>query len=324
MHKSVFDFDQFLTEIRSSRKYRGLDLPESTLRDLVERESLLSRSAKEIEQAVREKLHNIVAPYLGDPDYARDSLAMQATFSHADPAAIQEFCLQILSSHASTRERIPLLADFYTQIWQITGRPAVLLDLACGLHPFGLPWMQLSAETSYFAFDLHHPRVELIRNFFTIYGQAGAAIHQDILVRPPELEADVAFFFKEAHRFEQRQKGCNRAFWQALKVRWLLVSLPVANLTGRHDLLEKQRKLVYSTLEGLDWPVQELQIGNEMVFCIRKHEVVNARTLPPQRHPSTPRQPPWSVSALLFRPKTSSTCWQNWTNHSRALSALTR
>ncbi len=33
---------------------------------------------------------------------------------------------------------------------------------------------------------------------------------QDILIKPPDVEADIAFFFKEAHRFEQRQHGCNR------------------------------------------------------------------------------------------------------------------
>ncbi len=87
---------------------------------------------------------------------------------------------------------------------------------------------------------------------------------------PPAQEADVAFFFKEAHRFEQRQKGCNRAFWMALNVRWLVVSLPATNLSGRFDLADRQRKLVYETLTGLEWPVNEILVGNELVFCIRK------------------------------------------------------
>ncbi len=53
-------------------------------------------------------------------------------------------------------------------------------------------------------------------------------------------------------------------------MRWLLVSLPASSLTGRHDLAEKQRKLVTTTLEGLDWPVHELLLHNELVFCIQK------------------------------------------------------
>ena len=80
----------------------------------------------------------------------------------------------------------------------------------------------------------------------------------------------MAFFFKEAHRFEQRQRGCNRPFWQAIRARWLLVSLPANSLTGRRDLAAHQRALVQRTLQGLDWPVSEIQIHDEMIFCIKK------------------------------------------------------
>ena len=144
------------------------------------------------------------------------------------------------------------------------------MDLACGLHPFGLPWMGLPAGAHYAAYDLHQPRIELINHFLGLSGLPELAFHQDILVDPPRLEADVAFFFKEAHRFEQRQRGCNRAFWQAIPARWLLVSLPGSSLTGRRDLADRQRALVQRTLQGLNWPVTELKILDELVFCIQK------------------------------------------------------
>ena len=59
---------------------------------------------------------------------------------------------------------------------------------------------------------------------------------RDILVRPPQVEADAAFLFKEAHRLEKRRKGCNRALWSALKVKYLFVSLPRRSLDGKRDL----------------------------------------------------------------------------------------
>jgi 16S rRNA (guanine(1405)-N(7))-methyltransferase len=175
-----------------------------------------------------------------------------------------------MESHASTRERIPQLETFYEQLWAVTGRPESILDLACALHPFGLPWMDLPVVTRYYAYDLHAPRVKLINRFLKAMVHEALAKVQDILVNPPEVEADVALFFKEAHRFEQRQKGCNRPFFEALRVRWLLVSLPAADLSGHHSLVERQRNLMDSILAGLDWPVTELTIGNELVFCIRK------------------------------------------------------
>ena len=102
-------------------------------------------------------------------------------------------------------------------------------------------------------------------------------------MEPPEVDADVAFFFKEAHRFEQRQRGCNRAFWQAIRTRWLLVSLPATSLTGRRDLAAHQRALVQRTLQGLDWPVTELQVLDELIFCINKR-TIRCRTRSPTMH----------------------------------------
>ena len=258
------------TDIQASRKYRGLDLPQETLRDLLEQELTKGRSGNVALQAVREKLHNIIAPYLGDPDYQAAAFMLDEAVRSGDENNIQAASLKILATHASTRERIPMLQSFYQRLWAVTGVPGSIFDLACGLHPFGLPWMGLPLETQYHAYDLHTPRIELINHFFSLLGRVPLAIVQDVLVSPPQIQADVALFFKEAHRFEQRQKGCNRPFFEALNVRWLLVSLPAADLSGHHSLLERQRSLMDSILAGLDWPVQEILIENELVFCVRK------------------------------------------------------
>ena len=172
--------------------------------------------------------------------------------------------------HASTKERLPILADFYQKIFAITGIPTSILDLACGLNPFALPFMNLPASISYRAFDLHQPRIDLINEFFTLLGYPATAEKRDILVDPPQERADVAFFFKEAHRFEQRQHGCNRAFWESLNVNYLLVSLPTANLSGSHSMIDGQRILVERTIKDKPWSVQELVFDTEIVFCINK------------------------------------------------------
>jgi len=89
-------------------------------------------------------------------------------------------------------------------------------------------------------------------------------------VNPPEIKSDVAFFFKEAHRLEQRRKGANRELWQAIKVDTLLVSLPVSSLSGQHDLSGQMRRLVENAIQGLSWSIQEIKMVNELVFCIKK------------------------------------------------------
>lgn len=258
--------------ILTSRKYRDLNLPPETVIDLIRHALEHGLKPDRAVDDAREKLHNIVAPYLGDPDYGKSAQELENNGKFSDVEAVREFSLRMLESHASTRERIPFLAEFYRQIFAITGKPDTILDLACAMHPFGYPWMDLPADSYYLAYDLHQPRLNLINRFFDAASIPGEAFFGDILLNPPQQPADAAFFFKEAHRFEQRQRGCNRAFWLALNVRWLVVSLPATNLTGRFDLADRQRKLVYETLAELDWPVNEILVGNELIFCIRKEK----------------------------------------------------
>lgn len=258
-----------VNELLNSRKYRALNLPAETVRDLLEQELPRHRNSKDALKAVRHKLHTIVAPYLGDPDYDQVATDLRAA-SIAGPKALRAACAGVLAAHASTRERLQVLDDFYARLFAVTGQPGSILDLACGLNPFAWLWMGLPASTQYHAYDIHAPRVSAINAFFETQGLAPLAEVRDVLVRPPEIEADVAFLFKEAHRMEERARGCSRAFWRALKVRWLLVSLPAESLSGKFQLAERQRALVNQAIGDAGWPVTELTFGAEIVFCIEK------------------------------------------------------
>ena len=257
--------------ILQSKKYRQLGIPEETLRDIVAEELQNYRSSKDAQKSVRHKLHNIMAPYLGDPDYASEMGRMEQELNNASPEALLAYCTAILETHASTKERLPILPVLYDGLFAHTGRPQVVLDLACGLNPFALPWMDLPPDVQYHAYDIHQPRINLINQFLEKMALEPLAEVRDILLNPPEVQADVAFLFKEAHRMEQRRRGCNLPLWKALNVRHLLVSLPASSLSGQHDLAERQRHLVRTILGDQPWLVTELMFGNEMFFCIEKN-----------------------------------------------------
>ncbi len=265
------EIEEFINEILTSSKYKAVHLPAETLRDLINQELPRHKQIKDVIKSIKKKLHNIVAPYLGDPDYHQALVDLETAFLQGQ-TEVKETCLSLLSSHASTKERIPIMGSFYQELFSFTGTPDTILDLACGLHPFSLPWMNLARSTQYYAFDLHQPRIELINSYFKLDNRPQLAVYRDILVQPPDLTADVAFFFKEAHRFEQRQHGCNRQFWEAIKAKYLLVSLPTSSLTGKHDKIDQHKRLVYETIEGLNWPVTELLFETELVFCIQKND----------------------------------------------------
>jgi 16S rRNA (guanine(1405)-N(7))-methyltransferase len=262
--------EELITSLLTSRKYRALDLPRETLQDLVEKAAEMTHNPRELNHIVRQKLHQLVAPYLGDPDYLACQHDLDIAYQTGDTEQIKAACRKILAAHASTRERLPILPHFFERLFAHTGQPHVILDLACGLNPFALPWMGLASDTLYYAYDLHQPRLDAINHLFGLNGMQPLAIHQDILVSPPTIKADVAFFFKEAHRFEQRRRGCNREFLQQIHARHLLVSLPTQNLTGTHLKTDQHRRLVMESIAGLPWQIQEIEFENEIVFCIEK------------------------------------------------------
>ena len=251
-------------------KYQAMGIPEETVLDLLSQESERYPEHRALVKVVRRKLHNIMAPYLEELDYAQASDWLKGLSVDSDLSAVKDVCSRILSSHASSRERMPFLETIYAQIFAVIGKPTSILDLACGFHPFSFPWMGLKAECQFYAYDIHRPRIQLINQFFEVMGLAPLAELRDVLVNPPDLQADAAFLFKEAHRMEKRNPGCNRALWEALKVRYLLVSLPSTDLGGTHDLAEKHRSLVYTTISGLPWKVTEIVFPNEIVFVLDK------------------------------------------------------
>lgn len=261
--------EEMIAEILTSSKYRDLSIPHATLLDLFRQELPNHKRTKELKQAVKTKLHRIIAPYLGDPDYIQAAIDLDNAAKNGEQA-FYSFCREMLASHASTRERLPIMEHFYEQIFNQTGMPATILDLACGLNPFSLPWMHLPPSSSYYAFDLHQPRVSLINRFLKHMQRPELAVCSDILVDPPQVGADVAFFFKEAHRFEQRQRGSNRSFWLSLPVKTLVVSLPSISLSGRHDKISQHQRLVVDAIGNFDWPMTEIRIGSELIFIINK------------------------------------------------------
>lgn len=262
---------EMIARVINSKKYRYTGLNPTTIEDLIRQEARQHTSPKAILKSVKRKLHNIVAPYLGELDYTaltEELLRIQDFSLNSEP--LLTFCRKVLSGHASTAERISLMPDFYTQLFEVAGKPQVIFDLACGLHPFAFPWMNLPTQVNYHAYDIIQPRVDLINLFFSKLGLAPLAENRDILLNPPRQPADLGIFFKEAHRFEKRQPGCNRAFWESLNVTTLAVSLPSQNLAGTHSLLEGHRKLIHANLPD-DREVREIQFENEVIFLIRKN-----------------------------------------------------
>lgn len=265
------DYSDLIASVRASRKYRDLALPEDMLAELIRAEAPLARNKAELAKAFRKKLHNIIAPYLEETDYAVEvEKARQLYADLPDPQNVRAWATHVMQAHASTRERLPYIEEFATLLKKRTQGATIILDLACALDPLLLPWLDLPLSTRFLAYDIHKPRIDFLNTWFGLAYPQASAIQQDILLNTPQEPADCAFFFKEAHRFEKREPGCNRAFFERLNVQLLIVSLPANDLSGHHSLAEFHTNLVKSAVEGHAWQMACEQVGNELVFLIDK------------------------------------------------------
>jgi len=266
------DIESIIADIMQSKKYRDVDICEDTIRDLIATELKHHKKKKDAIKAARKKLHRIVAPYLGDPDYTLAAKELEVAFQSNDPDIIRDSCARIMAAHVSTRERLSILDKFYSRIFEVTGTPSTLLDLACGLNPLSFPWMGLSTPTRYYAYDIHVQRIDFLNHYFLLQGLSPLAKVQDILVHFPKEEGDVAFLLKEVHTFERRRRGCSLPLLDALRVRYLVVSFPTRSLTGRWDLTDRHLQLFYNVIEGRPWQISEIEFENELVFCVDKSQ----------------------------------------------------
>ncbi|MBK8987208.1 MAG: hypothetical protein IPM39_14195 [Chloroflexi bacterium] len=257
-----------VTAVKQSKKYA--DTSEATIRELAIDALHRYKKPKQAIKAVRAQLHSIMAPYLGDPDYAAAQEQLTAVFATADPAQIKAACADIMHAHLSTRERLPLLDSFYHQIFAVTGRPSSLLDIACGLNPLAYPWMDLPAGAQFYAYDIHEPRIDFLNHYFRLQGLPPLARVQDVAHTFPQETADVALFLKEMPRFARNYGDLGRPLLEALNVRWLVVSFPAVSTHGGRNLTNRYREFMAQLIANHSWPATELLFEGELVFCIDK------------------------------------------------------
>lgn len=268
------DLETVVTAVTQSRKYG--DTHEETVRALATTALRQHKKPKQAIKAVREQLHHIMAPYLGDPDYPQALTDLSAAFATGDPAQVKATCRAILATHLSTRERLPLLETFYQEIFRVTGAPASILDVACGLNPLAFPWMDLPGSTAFYAYDIHQPRIEFLNAYFRLQGLRPLARLQDVALQFPQETADLALFLKEMPRFSRHYGDLGRPFLEALPVRWLVVSFPSVSTHGGRTLVGRYREFMSQLIAGHDWPLTEILFEGELVFCIEKRVAVKA------------------------------------------------
>ena len=256
-----------VADLRKSAKYATLC--EATLERIATWALARHPRPKDAAKAAKRKLHQVFGAYLDPGAVALAERVVDDLGDNPDNAALGEAANAILRHHASSKERLAGLDDFYQALWQVTGPPASVLDVACGFSAFALPKMGLPAECRYDAIDIDTRLMATAERFRALCGQPGHIEAGDVLVAPPEKDADVALVLKTLPCLDQQEAGAGARLLRQIKARAIVVTYPVRSLGGRDkNMAATYRNSFSKAVAGLDRRVDEIEGEDELVFVL--------------------------------------------------------
>ncbi|MDP3093768.1 MAG: hypothetical protein Q8N16_03315 [bacterium] len=238
---------------------------------------------KQVEQKARNLLHQIWSVYFPiRPDFkkllkklkenAKNMRGVGGPTSHVlNSQKIKEAVSPLLKLQSSTKERIPVLDDFYKEIFKVTGQPKTIIDLGCGLNPLSWPWMNLPENCHYLGFDIDKEQNDFLNNVFKLAGpKRFRAKLGDILVdRSPR--ADVIFLLKLLPLLEHQQKGISLDILKRMPAKFLVVSFPTKTISGRQKgMIDFYSKQFQDLIRNEPWETEKILFPTELVFVIKK------------------------------------------------------
>jgi 16S rRNA (guanine(1405)-N(7))-methyltransferase len=262
--------DALMKAVLASSKYRNVS--EELIAAIGAQALLKQRKLKDAVKATKNTLHQVGGAYLDEHiDYA----VWLDTLQNAKQAGVQEqlqqACRNLMSYHASTRERLPILDQFYREIFAALPPVSSILDLACGLNPLALPWMPLPENATYFAYDIYHDMTNFLQAWFALDGTQGSARVSDVLHDCPSQQADVAFLLKAIPCLEQLDKKACHELLPNIHANYLVVSFPVRSLGGRKKgMIEHYETAFREMIKDQQWEIRRLEFESELVFVVNK------------------------------------------------------
>jgi 16S rRNA (guanine(1405)-N(7))-methyltransferase len=254
-----------LGDLTGSRKYAAI-APE-TLQRVTDWALARHPKPKEASNAARRKLHQMVGAFADEASLRR----AKAQLTEMAGEHMQDACLEILRCHASTAERIPDMEVVYQNLFKDIPPPRTILDLGCGLHPFAIPWMNLTSECRYVAWDIDTRLVSLANDFFMSRGITGTAEAKDLIGAHDLPPADLVFLLKTLPTLEQEEKGAGRALLAKLKAATLIVSFPSKTLGGRNvGMREAYERAWAPVFSELGWNPAALETGRETFYVLTR------------------------------------------------------
>jgi 16S rRNA (guanine(1405)-N(7))-methyltransferase len=277
--------DALVRTVLASPKYRTVC--EETVRHVGRHELRIRKTLKAAARATRNTLHQAAGAFAGER--MRYAVWETELRNAGDRAAVQAVCRRVLEAHASTRERLRDVETLYAWVFSQTGPVHAILDIGCGLNPLAIPWMPVTPSVRYEAYDIFTDLAEFLNRFFRITGQNGQAFAQDVTIRAPASEGDLALMLKLLPALDHLPGGDGLRLLRAVRAPWIAVSFPVASLGGREKGMADYYAAHFQTLVAEEpWSILAQRFPSELVFLVDKRKALSRQPVTPPPDASAP------------------------------------
>ncbi len=264
------EVERLVDAVIAGRKYRSVS------RDLVAHvvQTLAGRPGRPEEKVklARSKIHQVAFAYLEPaPSYDRWLRRIWSAASAGDRAALIEACRDAMRGHASTRERLPFLREFYATTIPDWSGIRTVVDIGCGLNPLSLALLDVPPHLEYVAYDVLGDLIDFLNAVFPLLGVNGHAELCDVVLAPERVRrpADLVLLLKTLPCLDQLEPDAGDRLLDAIEAQRLLVSFPLHALGGGRKGFGRtyeMRFLEYVERRGL--AARRFIFPNELAFLV--------------------------------------------------------
>jgi len=248
-------------------KYKMLHPP------LVERiyEEETRKNAKGGEKAVKTRLHQMFGAYVQGNAHKKALTLLTELENGKCP---KDTAAAIMALHASTKERLPHVEEFYGFIGQHVNDIKTIMDLGCGFNPFSIPFLPSYELEAYYSYDIDMRTKDLINRFFAHLGLPPTAACADLAVDCPTEKVDLSLMCKLVPVLEAQAAGRGFKLARHLNTKYLVITYPLKSLSGREKGMGKNyaaqfEKAMAEMALGRFVLVNFKEIGNELVYLLK-------------------------------------------------------
>ncbi|MEP7292465.1 MAG: 16S rRNA methyltransferase [Chloroflexota bacterium] len=267
MAKNDLSLDALVEAVQASAKYAAIT-PE-LVRKVGAEELRKHPRLKEAVKATKNRLHQVAGAYLSAPPNYDAWIERLSSANDMDER--REICRALMQTHASTRERLPIVEQFYQVVLNQISPVRSVIDVACGLNPLAIPFMPLAENATYYACDIYTDLAAFLNRAFPLLGVSGSAWAADVTQTIPQQSADLAIIVKAIPCLQQLDKSIGARLLEGINAQHILVSYPAQSLGGSSKGMRATYESQFAELvAGKGWTVRKYDFATELAFLVTK------------------------------------------------------